>query len=42
MPSSYDLDVEVKLTYLPFGSPNSDPFVWKEFNKTVSISKSGK
>ncbi len=41
-PSAYDLDIEVKLSYLPFGTPNSDPFVWKEFNKTVSISKIGK
>ncbi|RII28879.1 MAG: hypothetical protein CXR31_03120 [Geobacter sp.] len=41
-PQTYDLDIEVKLTYLPFGTPNSDPFVWDEFTKTVSISKSGK
>lgn len=41
-PSAFDLDVEVKLIYLPFGTPNSDPFVWKEFTKTVTISKSGK
>ncbi len=41
-PSAYDLDIEVKLTYLPFGTPNSDPFVWKEFTKRVSISQSGK
>lgn len=40
--TAYDLDLEVKLTYLPFGSPNSDPFVWREFTKTVSISKGGK
>ncbi|HBA89721.1 MAG TPA: hypothetical protein DCZ75_17560 [Geobacter sp.] len=41
-PSAYDLDVEVKLWYLPFGTPNGDPFLWREFSKTVSISKSGK
>ena len=41
-PLAYDLDIEVKLWYLPFGSMNSDPFLWREFNKTVSISKQGK
>lgn len=41
-PEVYDLDVEVKLWYLPFGSANTDPFLWREFNKTVSISKVGK
>jgi hypothetical protein len=40
--SAHDLDVEVKLWYLPFGSMNADPFLWREFNKTVSISKGGK
>ena len=39
---AYDLDIEVKLWYLPFGSMNADPFLWREFNKTVSISKGGK
>jgi hypothetical protein len=39
---AHDLDIEVKLWYLPFGSMNSDPFLWQEFNKTVSISKEGK
>jgi hypothetical protein len=41
-PLDYDLDIEVKLWYLPFGSMNTDPFLWREFTKTVSISKSGK
>ena len=41
-PLAYDLDIEVKLWYLPFGSMNADPFLWQEFNKTVSISKKGK
>lgn len=41
-PTAHDLDVEVKLIYRPFGSANSDPFIWKEFTKTVSISKEGK
>ncbi len=39
---AYDLVIEVKLWYLPFGSMNTDPFVWQEFSKTVSISKEGK
>ena len=42
LPAAYDLDVEVKLWYLPFGGANSSPFLWREFNKTVSISKGGK
>ncbi len=37
-----DLDVSVKLWYLPFGNKESDPFLWREFSKTVSISKEGK
>jgi len=41
-PAANDLDIEVKLWYLPFGSMNSDPFLWREFTRTVSISKSGK
>jgi hypothetical protein len=40
--AAYDLDIEVKLWYLPFGSMNTDPFLWREFNKKVSISKGGK
>ena len=40
-PSTYDLDISVKLWYLPFGSAKTDPFLWREFNKTVSISNSG-
>jgi hypothetical protein len=41
-PSAYDLDISVKLWYLPFGTMKTDPFLWHEANKTVSISKSGK
>lgn len=41
-PLAYDLDIEVKLWYLPFGSMNTDPFLWREFTKTVSISQGGK
>ncbi len=44
-PQAYDLDIEVKLWYVPFGplGPKiNDPFLWDEFAKTVSISKTGK
>jgi hypothetical protein len=39
---AHDLDVEVKLWYLPFGTMNSDPFLWHEFTQKVSISTKGK
>ncbi len=35
------LELEVKLWYLPFGTMEDDPFLWKEFKKTVTISTSG-
>jgi hypothetical protein len=40
--TSDTLDVEVKLWYLPYGTMDDDPFLWKEFKKTVKISTSGK
>jgi len=42
-PTAYELDIQVKLWYLPFGSGSkkADPFLWREFSKTVSISKIG-
>lgn len=40
--TSDSLDLEVKLWYLPFGTMEDDPFLWKEFTKTVSISRIGK
>jgi len=40
--SSDSMDVEVKLWYLPYGTMDDDPFLWKEFKKTVKISTSGK
>lgn len=40
--TSDSLDVEVKLWYLPFGTMDDDPFLWKEFKKTVKISTTGK
>ena len=40
--SSDTLDLEVKLWYLPFGTMDDDPFLWKEYKKTVKISTQGK
>ncbi|MBV5341314.1 MAG: hypothetical protein J0665_17465 [Deltaproteobacteria bacterium] len=40
--ASDSMDVEVKLWYLPYGTMDDDPFLWKEFKKTVKISTSGK
>lgn len=40
--SSDTLNLEVRLWYLPFGTMDDDPFLWKEFKKTVTISTSGK
>jgi hypothetical protein len=40
--SSDSMDIEVKLWYLPYGTMDDDPFLWKEFKKTVKISTSGK
>ncbi len=40
--TSDSMDVEVKLWYLPFGTMDDDPFLWKEYKKTVKISTSGK
>jgi len=40
--SSDSMDVEIKLWYLPYGTMDDDPFLWKEFKKTVKISTSGK
>ena len=37
-----ELDVKVELWYLPFGTRNSDPFLWREAAKTISISTVGK
>lgn len=37
-----ELDVEVKLWYLPFGTMNADPFLWHEFTEKVSVSTTGK
>ena len=31
------LDLDVKLWYLPFGTMDDDPFLWREVKKTVTI-----
>ncbi len=31
------LNVEVKLTYMPYGTPDDDAFVWREEKHTVKI-----
>ncbi len=33
------LNINVKLWYLPYGNMKSDPFLWQEFTKTVTVSK---
>ncbi len=33
------LDINVKLWYLPYGNKKSDPFLWQEFSKTVTVSE---
>jgi len=33
------LDINIKLWYLPYGTKNSDPFIWREFNQQVTVSK---
>jgi hypothetical protein len=40
--ASETMDLEVKLWYLPFGTMDDDPFLWKEYKKTVKISTTGK
>jgi hypothetical protein len=34
---SDSLEVEVKLTYMPYGTPDDDAFVWREEKRTVKI-----
>ena len=36
-----EMDVTVQLWYLPYGTMATDPFLWKEFTKTVTISDKG-
>lgn len=39
---SDSLDVEVKLWYLPYGSMDDDPFLWREEKRTVKLGTAGK
>lgn len=39
---AHELQVEIKLWYLPFGTMNADPFLWQDVKKTVTISTTGK
>jgi len=34
-----ELNINVKLWYLPYGNMQSDPFLWQEFTKKVTVSK---
>jgi hypothetical protein len=34
-----ELDVKVELWYLPYGNRQSDPFLWREFTKKVTVSE---
>ncbi len=40
--TSETMELDVKLWYLPFGTMDDDPFLWKEYKKTVKISTEGK
>jgi hypothetical protein len=34
-----ELNINIKLWYLPYGNKESDPFIWREFNKKLTVSK---
>lgn len=34
-----ELNINVKLWYLPYGNMQSDPFLWQEFTQKVTVSK---
>ena len=36
------MDLKVQLWYLPYGTMDSDPFLWKEYTETVSVDFQGK
>lgn len=36
-----ELDVNVKLWYLPYGTKESDPFIWRDVTKTIRVSSQG-
>lgn len=31
------LDLKVQLWYLPYGTKDSDPFLWKEYTETIKL-----
>jgi len=33
------LEINVKLWYLPYGNKQSDPFIWQDFTKKVTVSE---
>lgn len=37
-----DMEVEVKLWYLPFGTMNTSPVLWRQFTTTVHLGEGGK
>lgn len=39
---SHDMDIDVELWYLPFGTKTDSPFLWQKYTKRISISKTGK
>lgn len=39
---SQKLDLDIKLWYLPFGTMDDDPFLWREEKRTVTIPASVK
>lgn len=41
-PAFRDMDVEVKLWYLPFGTKSASPVLWRQFSSTVHLSEGGK
>ena len=32
-----EIDVAVKLWYLPFGTKDADPFLWRDFSRRISF-----
>ena len=39
---SDSLDIEVQLWYLPFGTREDDPFLWREHKTTVKVDLEGR
>lgn len=34
-----EMEVNVKLWYLPYGNKKTDPFLWREFTKKLTVSE---